>query len=62
MIIVILVRSWQERSYKTARNGNTLALRWVPGHSDIEGSDIDDKQAKNVSQNQAAAVAHKPNI
>jgi hypothetical protein len=44
------------------QNGNTITIRWVPGHADIEGNEVADKQAKRVAQNLVAAVRYEPNI
>jgi hypothetical protein len=44
------------------QNGNTLTIRWAPGHADIEGNEVADKQANRVAQNLAAAVRYEPNI
>jgi hypothetical protein len=49
-------------SHQFVQNGNTLTIRWVHGHSDIEGNEVADKQANRVSQNLAAAVRYEPNI
>jgi hypothetical protein len=49
-------------SHQVVQNGNTLTIRWVPGHADIEGNEVADKQTKRVTQNLAAAVRYEPNI
>jgi ribonuclease HI len=52
---------WAEKLYES---GNTLCLRWVPGHKDIEGNEVADVWAKSAASSgaiyQPVFRRHKP--
>ena len=43
-------------SSRLASRGNTLTLRWVPSHSDIEGNEVADDWAKMAAESPLDAV------
>jgi ribonuclease HI len=57
-----MARAVIQWSQQVVQKGNTLTIRWVPGHADIDGNEVADKQTKRVAQHLAAAVRYEPDI
>jgi len=48
----VLAKGIIQWSYVVRSQGNTLTLRWVPGHADVEGNEIADIRAKAAARSE----------